>query len=521
MPLTPKEIGGGAAGVYPVNVAYSALLESGYSSTGAVAANATIALSFKPTTVDPAKPLSDSTNHYLLLIVKTGTGVEVFKNNASLGSYTTSATTYAGLLSEALTAYCGDDAGYYSRLHVVDGALLAWGDFFELSPLVADLWMWKGGMSIADYGTNGGLYTFANAAALGADASGNGNDWTITGMQSDDTPTHNGGALAWRALPEPVILDTSLFADALVRPGSGAAAVIDSYKFSPDFVTIKDRAAAHPWHVYDYIRGAGEQFDTASTAASLTISSCLTALISGGYELGAYHEVNSAANSYVDLALKESVEAGFDVVAYEGTGVGPHEIAHNLGKTPTMIIIKREDGAKGWVTYHTALGAAKFLYIDSTVGAAAVNSVWHNTEPTGTHFTVGNALAVNASGASYIAYVFTDSDVFKAFSYTGNNSMDGPVVDLGGRPLTIPFLKNTVNDCQWLNLDGVRSPANVVDNVLHPNASTAETADSPYYKLTFQSSGFKVSSGDSTINRDVLIVGLAILRQPFKYSNAF
>lgn len=61
----------------------------------------------------------------------------------------------------------------------------------------------------------------------------------------------------------------------------------------------------------------------------------------------------------------------------------------------------------------------------------------------------------------------------------------------------------------------------MVDNVLHPNASTAETADSPYYKLTFQSSGFKVSSGDATINRDVLIVGLAILRQPFKYSNAF
>ena len=105
--LTPKEIGGSLP-VYGFDISCSALLEPGYASIGAVADQATIAVCFKPTAVNTAYPLCDPTNHYLLLVTRNGAVAEVRKNGVLLGSYVTTATSYAGVLSEALTALRGN-----------------------------------------------------------------------------------------------------------------------------------------------------------------------------------------------------------------------------------------------------------------------------------------------------------------------------------------------------------------------------------------------------------------------------
>ncbi|BDQ34057.1 hypothetical protein [Pseudodesulfovibrio portus] len=140
--LTPKETGGSPS-ASPFEVAYSGLLEGGYASAGTVADTATMALGFKPTVVNTAFPLCDPAVHYLLLIVKNGSVVEVFANNASLGTYGTSAATHAALLSEALTQYAGTDCGYHSNLFVIDGAALAWETFFEPSARIEGAWLWR------------------------------------------------------------------------------------------------------------------------------------------------------------------------------------------------------------------------------------------------------------------------------------------------------------------------------------------------------------------------------------------
>lgn len=184
--LTPKETGRGG-NVYVAPIARAALCESGFSSSGAVAEAATLALGFKPSAVDTAYPLCDPTSHYLLTIRKAGTSVTVWKQGIALGGYTTTATTYAGLLTEALTTYAGAAKGYVSRLAVVEDAV-GYDAFYALSPSVSGLWVPKALSGLTPHT----LLDFNDAVDLGHDSSGNGNHWTLTNaMQSVDTPTNN------------------------------------------------------------------------------------------------------------------------------------------------------------------------------------------------------------------------------------------------------------------------------------------------------------------------------------------
>ena len=184
--LTPKETGGrGNAGL--VRVDHSALCEEGFACPQAVADEAAMALGWKPTAVDPAYPLCDPTHHYLLTVRKAGAAVTVWKQGVELGNYETTAATYAELLAEALARFAGTANGYLSRLIVVERCL-DYSAFFQPSSVWAGLWTVRS-LSGLDIHT---LLDFGNAAALGADVSGNGNDWTLPGaVQSVDTPTNN------------------------------------------------------------------------------------------------------------------------------------------------------------------------------------------------------------------------------------------------------------------------------------------------------------------------------------------
>jgi hypothetical protein len=68
--------------------------------------------------------------------------------------------------------------------------------------------------------------------------------------------------------------------------------------------------------------------------------------------------------------------------------------------------------------------------------ARDLDTYWNNTAPTATQFTVGTKDGTNASGGTYVAYLFahdaggfgdagTDS-VVSCGSYTGNGSTSGP-----------------------------------------------------------------------------------------------
>jgi hypothetical protein len=85
--------------------------------------------------------------------------------------------------------------GYFTPPYFIDGQALTADDFGEINP---DTGQWVPKRYTGTYGANGFYLPFDNNAStttLGEDASGNGNDWTLTGFTTDDsvidTPTDN------------------------------------------------------------------------------------------------------------------------------------------------------------------------------------------------------------------------------------------------------------------------------------------------------------------------------------------
>lgn len=82
--------------------------------------------------------------------------------------------------------------GYIAETYFIDGQALSPTDFGEYDE---DSGIWKPIQYTGSYGTNGFYLDFENSGSLGADQSGNGNDFTATNLastdQTTDTPTNN------------------------------------------------------------------------------------------------------------------------------------------------------------------------------------------------------------------------------------------------------------------------------------------------------------------------------------------
>jgi hypothetical protein len=86
----------------------------------------------------------------------------------------------------------GSLSGYLTDVYVIDGQQLAASDFGEFDE---DTGIWKPKAYTGSYGNNGFYLDFENSASLGADGSGNGNNFTLNNItsadQATDTPTNN------------------------------------------------------------------------------------------------------------------------------------------------------------------------------------------------------------------------------------------------------------------------------------------------------------------------------------------
>ena len=113
----------------------------------------------------------------------------------------------------------------------------------------------------------------------------------------------------------------------------------------------------------------------------------------------------------------------FDIVCYTGTGaVATH--SHNLGVTPEMMIVKKRNVAADWQVYHSALGPTKLIELNLTGSESTSSTRWNDTAPTASVFTVGTHTTVNASGATYVAYLFaTLAGISKVGSFTGTAAL--------------------------------------------------------------------------------------------------
>ena len=128
---------------------------------------------------------------------------------------------------------------------------------------------------------------------------------------------------------------------------------------------------------------------------------------SDGFTLGsAYYFMNVSGEDHASWTFRKA-PGFFDVVNYTGNGVRGRQIAHSLGCQPGLILIKFLGGNQHWCVYHKSEGATEYANLDNTnaFGTAYVMR-FNDTEPTATHFTVGEDNEVNGSSGEYIAYLF-------------------------------------------------------------------------------------------------------------------
>ena len=204
-------------------------------------------------------------------------------------------------------------------------------------------------------------------------------------------------------------------------------------------------------------------------------------LTADGIVLGSEGDINGSGNSMVNWAFRQAPKF-FDVVTYTGDGSAPRNIAHNLGSTPGCIIVKSTSSATNWAVYHRSLGATQLIRLNRDWASESSFQNWADTSPTSTQFTVGADGSVNASGQTYVAYLFAHNaggfglngtdNVISCGTFTTDGSGNA-TVNLGYEPQWILTKQsNAVNS--WGIYDTMRGWSRGEQRYLLPDMSMAE-----------------------------------------------
>ncbi len=198
----------------------------------------------------------------------------------------------------------------------------------------------------------------------------------------------------------------------------------------------------------------------------------------------------------------------FDVVAYTGDSpgaIGVQTISHNLGVAPEMIWLKRRNSTGGWGVLATALGTvdsggtevgqSTYLNEDSQFNASGLWGAPY-VAPTSTEFTVRGSTP-NASGGTYIAYLFASLDGISKVGSVSHTSGSATNVDCGFTSgARFILLKVTDSSGSWFVYDTTRGIVAGNDARLKLDSTAAENTGND--DIDPLSSGFTITSTVST-----------------------
>jgi hypothetical protein len=205
-----------------------------------------------------------------------------------------------------------------------------------------------------------------------------------------------------------------------------------------------------------------------------------------------FQDVNGSGITYIAHTFKRAT-GFFDVVTYTGTG-SARTIAHNLGVAPAIIITKKTSGTSNWAVNDPSQANpwSGALLLNSADAFVTSSTVWNDTAPTDSVFTVATADATNVSGQTYVAYLFATLDgVSKVGSYTGTAATLN--VDCGfSAGARFILIKRTDSTGDWYVWDSARGIVAGNDPYLLINTTAAEVTSTDY--IDPLSSGFTVTS---------------------------
>jgi len=353
-------------------------------------------------------------------------------------------------------------------------------------------------------------------------------------------------------LPSPEFVRPDSVVGVTTYTGNQTARVL-STEFAPDFVWTKRVDDTNSHQLYDSVRGDDKSLSSDSTNAEVTTSNSASFASSNGINIGSATRSNENSVRYVTWAWKAGgskgtfnkdgieyasaaaagldggsatptgssvgTKQGFSIIAASGSNSAAKTFSHGLSQAPDFAIFKlladapSNGYAQNWQVYHQSLGNTKGLQLDLNSAQETTSSLWNNTSPTDTLFSIG---ASTRYEGAFISYLWHDVPGLQKFgSYAGNNVDDGPFVELGFRPAILWVKSATASTGNWLEASSTstRNNYNVVGKVLRLNTTGAET-DSAYFD--FLSNGFKVRANLNGLNSsaDTQVIYAAWAYQP-------
>ncbi len=224
-----------------------------------------------------------------------------------------------------------------------------------------------------------------------------------------------GGNLGGSLAKDPLYID-ELFNTYLYKGTNGSKVANTGLDMTKGgMVWWKNRTANSTQHILiDTVRGENKVINSDSSGAEFTGNYSQTFTSTGWTMNNGFADLNNVTD-YVSWNFRER-KGFFDIVQYSGTG-SVQNISHDLETIPGCIMVKRTDSSAEWTIWHRSAGntrgstpgrvaATAYLTFQNTQGQTHDSTVWNDTDPTKNQFTVGSSTKVNASGGTYIAYIF-------------------------------------------------------------------------------------------------------------------
>ena len=298
--------------------------------------------------------------------------------------------------------------------------------------------------------------------------------------------------------------------------GTGSSQSITGVGFQPDWLWQKHRSGSQDSRIFDAVRGGSKVIYSSLTNGETTDAQLITSFDSDGFTMGSSGtnvndsgttnvawnwKANGQGSSNTDGTINSTytsanTTSGFSIVQYTGTGSAA-TVGHGLGAVPKMILVKKTSGSESWGVYHEGIGNTKFLQLNTNGTEGTSSGFWNNTTPTSSVFSIKSDGGTNASGQTYIAYVFTEKTGFSKFGkYTGYENTDGPFTYCGFKPGFI-MIKRVDSAASWVIFDSKRLGYNVANYQLYANSSTSYGNN---VLIDILSNGFKCKTTHADVN---------------------
>ena len=388
--------------------------------------------------------------------------------------------------------------------------------------------------------------TDSNAGVI-IDAGQSGWETTVTGFKN----------LSLANLDDPAIANPGDHFQTILYTGNGTTGQsITGVGFQPDFTWTRIRSPnGYSHQLFDAVRGAGANLQANNTNAEGDISDEFKSFDSDGFTIDDVNQnVNENNSLYVawnwkangsgssngdgdiTATVSANTTAGFSIVTYSGSGNSGDTVGHGLGVKPSAVLVKVRSTTDHWILSNWEGDYAEKIKLNDT--EAASSSSGFVTAANTSTFTLGNDVAVNGSGRTYVAYCWNEVEGYSKFgTFEGNGSTDGPFVYTGFKPRFILFIRTDATEGRNL-IDTARGSGNfgsaagtngrnpTAGNELNAkinvnDANTEEDNPAGSRKVSYLSNGFKVRNTNTAMNASGGdYIYMAFAESPFKTATA-